>query len=171
MPLTGRYEPSPKDWVRQQVEVFEASGGTRAADLQGAPIVVVTSLGARSGLLRKNPLIRIEHHGENAVVASNGGSAAAPTWYHNLKAHPQVELQDGPTKKVYLAREATGAERTVGRSATPSTTYPPPRRSRTWSGPWVTSPISSALWPTQRRSTTAVPCRVACSPLKKCEQY
>ena len=111
MPLTGRYEPSATDWVRQQAETFEASGGTRAADLQGRPIVVVTSVGAKTGLLRKTPVIRIEHNGEYAVLASNGGSAAPPHWYYNLKRNPHVELQDGETKKDYQAREAVGAER------------------------------------------------------------
>ena len=84
MPLTGRYEPSATDWVRQQVETFEASGGTRAAELAGRPIVVITSVGARTGLVRKTPVIRIEHQGEYAVLASNGGSAALPRWYYNL---------------------------------------------------------------------------------------
>ena len=113
MPLTARYEPSATDWVRQQAETFEASGGTRAADLAGRPIVVVTSVGAKTGLLRKTPVIRIEHQGEYAVLACNGGSAAPPHWYYNLKKHPQVELQDGGTKKDYLAREAVGAERAI----------------------------------------------------------
>jgi F420H(2)-dependent quinone reductase len=113
MPLTGRYQPSATDWAREQAETFEASGGTRAAELEGRPIVVVTSVGAKTGFLRKTPVIRIEHQGEYAVLASNGGSAAPPQWYYNLKKHPQVELQDGGTKKDYLAREAVGAERAV----------------------------------------------------------
>lgn len=113
MPLTGRYEPSATDWVREQVETFEASGGTRAAELAGRPIVVITSVGARTGLVRKTPVIRIEHQGEYAVLASNGGSAALPRWYYNLKKHPHVELQDGGTRKDYLAREAAGAERAL----------------------------------------------------------
>ena len=113
MPLTGRYEPSATDWARQQAETFEASGGTRAAELEGRPIVVVTSVGAKTGFLRKTPVIRIEHQGEYAVLASNGGSAAPPHWYYNLKKNPHVELQDGGTKKDYLAREAAGAERAV----------------------------------------------------------
>lgn len=111
MPLKGRYEPSATEWVRKQVETYEASGGTRGADLQGRPIVVVTSIGAKSGLLRKTPLMRIEHDGEYAVLASNGGSVNPPFWYYNFKAHPQVELQDGATKKDYLAHEADSTER------------------------------------------------------------
>jgi len=113
MPLTGRYEPSTRDWARQQAETFEASGGTRAAKLDGKPIVVLTSLGARSGLVRKTPVMRIEHQGEYAVLASNGGSAEPPNWYFNVKQHPHVELQDGGTKKDYIAREAEGAERAI----------------------------------------------------------
>lgn len=113
MPLTGRYEPSATDWVRRQVETFEASGGTRATDLEGRPIVVVTSVGAQTGLVRKTPVMRIEHQGEYAVLASNGGSAAPPRWYYNLKKHPHVELQDGGTKRDYVAREVAGAERAV----------------------------------------------------------
>ncbi len=113
MPLTGRYEPSARDWARQQAETFEASGGTRAADLEGRPIVVLTSVGAKTGLLRKTPLIRIEHQGEYAVLASDGGSVTPPNWYYNVRKHPHVELQDGGAKKDYLARETEGAERAV----------------------------------------------------------
>jgi F420H(2)-dependent quinone reductase len=113
MPLIGQYAPSARDWVRQQAETFEASGGTHAADLEGRPIVVLTTVGAKTGLLRKTPLIRIEHDGEYAVLASDGGSAAAPNWYHNLKKNPHVELQDGGIKKDYLARETAGVERAI----------------------------------------------------------
>jgi len=113
MPLTGQYEPSARDWARRQAEAFEGSDGTRAADLNGRPIVVLTSIGAKTGLLRKTPLMRIEHQGEYAVLASDGGSPTPPNWYYNLKKHPHVELQDGAAKKDYLAREAEGAERAV----------------------------------------------------------
>ena len=113
MPLTGNYEPSPSDWARDQVERFEASGGTEANTMRGMPIVVLTSVGAKSGKLRKTPLMRVEHGGEYAVVASLGGAPQHPVWYHNLKQHPQVELQDGPTKRDYLAREVTGDEKAV----------------------------------------------------------
>ena len=113
MPLTGDYEPSPSDWAREQAERFEASGGTEANTMRGMPIVVLTSVGAKSGKLRKTPLMRVEHGGEYAVVASLGGAPQHPVWYHNLKQHPQVELQDGPTKRDYLAREVTGDEKAV----------------------------------------------------------
>jgi F420H(2)-dependent quinone reductase len=111
MTLTGEYEPSATEWVRRQVETFEASDGTQAADLRGVPIVVVTSVGAKTGLLRKTPVIRIEHADEYAILASNGGSLVVPTWYHNVKKNPHVELQDGGVKRDYLAREVAGAER------------------------------------------------------------
>ena len=113
MPLAGRYEPSTRDGSRRQAETFEASGGTRAGDLSGRPIVVLTSVGAKTGLLRKTPLMRIEHLGEYAILASDGGSARPPNWYYNLRKQPYVELQDGATKKDYLAREAEGAERAI----------------------------------------------------------
>lgn len=111
MPLTGEYAPSPSDWAREQAEKFEASGGTEAADLQGKPIILLTSVGARSGKLRKTPLMRIEHDGEYAVVASRGGAPTHPVWYYNLVQNPHVELQDGPVKRDYRAREVSGDER------------------------------------------------------------
>ena len=111
MPLTGEYEPSPSDWAREQAETYEATGGADANTLRGVPIIVLTSIGAKSGKLRKTPLMRIEHEGEYAVVASRGGAPQNPTWYHNLKQTPHVELQDGPEKKDYTAREVTGTER------------------------------------------------------------
>ncbi len=110
MPLTGQYGPSTTDWVREQAETFEASRGEQAAEFRGLPIVVLTSVGAKSGLLRKNPLMRIEHDGRYAVVASNGGSETHPTWYFNLKKNPHVELQDGAVTRDYLAREIQGQE-------------------------------------------------------------
>jgi len=112
MPVTGEYEPSPEKWVRDQVEAYEASGGTEATTLRGVPVVVVTSVGARSGKVRKNPLMRVEHDGAYAMVASQGGAPEHPAWYHNLKAHPdQVTVQDGPEPWDGVAREVTGAER------------------------------------------------------------
>jgi len=111
MPLTGEYEPSPLAWARDQADLFESSGGTQANTLRGKPIILLTSTGARSGKLRKTPLMRVEHDGEYAVVASQGGAPQHPVWYHNLVASPLVELQDGPVKKDYLARELHGAER------------------------------------------------------------
>ncbi len=113
MPLTGEYAPSPSDWAREQVELFEQSGGTEGNTLQGAPIIVLTSVGARSGKLRKTPLMRVEHDGEYAVVASRGGAPQHPVWYHNVVANPHVELQDGGVRRDYTAREVTGEERDV----------------------------------------------------------
>lgn len=111
MPLDGEYAPSTSAWARDQAERYEASGGTEAATLQGRPIVVLTSLGARTGLLRKTALMRVEHDGEYAVVASKGGAPQHPVWYHNLRAHPLVELQDGSARRDYTVRELTGDER------------------------------------------------------------
>jgi deazaflavin-dependent oxidoreductase (nitroreductase family) len=111
MPLTGEYEPSPSDWARDQVELYERSGGTEGTTLRGRPVVVLTSKGARTGKLRKTPLMRVEHDGRYAVVASLGGAPKHPVWYHNLVANPLVELRDGPVAKDYLAREVSGDER------------------------------------------------------------
>jgi len=113
MPLTGEYAPSPSDWAREQAEKFEASGGTEAAELQGKPIILLTSVGAKTGKLRKTPLMRVEHDGEYAVVASRGGAPTHPVWYWNLAANPHVELQDGEVKRDYRAREVSGDERAV----------------------------------------------------------
>ncbi|MCC6315137.1 MAG: nitroreductase family deazaflavin-dependent oxidoreductase [Thermomicrobiales bacterium] len=111
MPLSGEYEPSPSDWARKQVEQFEQSGGAQGNTMRGMPIVVVTSVGARSGKLRKTPLMRVEHDGQYALVASLGGAPKHPVWYYNLKKHPLVELQDGAVKRDYTVREVHGDER------------------------------------------------------------
>lgn len=111
MPLTGEYAPSTSDWARKQAERFEESSGTKANTLRGMPIVVVTSVGARSGKLRKTPLMRVEHEGEYAAVASLGGAPKHPVWYWNMKRHPRVELQDGAVRREYLAREVTSEEK------------------------------------------------------------
>jgi len=111
MPLSGEYAPSPVDRSRTQVERFEASGGTEANTMRDAPIVVLTSTGAKTGAVRKTPLMRVEHDGHYAVVASLGGAPQHPVWYHNLVADPHVELQDGAVKKDYIAREVAGPER------------------------------------------------------------
>jgi len=113
MPLTGEYAPSPSDWAREQAEKYEATGGLEAGDLQGKPVIVLTSLGARSGKVRKTPLMRVEHNGEYAVVASRGGAPKHPVWYWNLARNPHVELQDGEVKRDYIARELSGDERAV----------------------------------------------------------
>ena len=110
MPLTGEYEPSAFDFSRDQVERYERTGGAEGGDNQGKPVIVLTSVGAKSGKLRKTPLMRVEHDGEYAVVASLGGAPKHPVWYYNLAANPHVELQDGPVKKDYQAREIHGAE-------------------------------------------------------------
>ena len=112
MPLTGEYAPSTSDWARKQAELIEASGGEDGTTLHGKPVIVLTTLGARSGKLRKTALMRVEHEGAYVVVASKGGAPEHPQWYWNLVANPQVELQDGPVKKDYVARElAPGQER------------------------------------------------------------
>ena len=111
MPLTGEYAPSTEEWARRQAETYEATDGAEANTLRGVPVIVLTSVGAKSGKLRKTALMRVEHEGRYAVVASKGGAPAHPTWYYNLTAHPHVELQDGPVRKDYTAHEAAGAER------------------------------------------------------------
>lgn len=113
MPLTGEYEPSTSDRARTQTELFESTEGREGNQLRGRPIIVLTSMGAKTGKLRKSPLMRVEHDGAYAVVASLGGAPKNPVWYYNLKAHPQVELQDGPVRKDYRAREVTGEEKAV----------------------------------------------------------
>ncbi|WP_380161231.1 nitroreductase family deazaflavin-dependent oxidoreductase [Kineococcus sp. R86509] len=113
MPLTGEYEPSPEAWVREQVEKYEASGGQEAGDLRGMPVVVLTTKGAKSGKLRKQALMRVEHDGRYAVVASLGGAPKHPVWYHNIVATPLVELQDGAVRRDYTAREVAGDEKAV----------------------------------------------------------
>ncbi len=111
MVLTGEYEPSPSSWVRKQVATYEATGGAKGNTVQGLPIVVITSRGARSGKLRKNPVMRVEHDGVYAAIASQGGAPEHPAWYHNFLAHPEVDLQDGPEPHVYQARVTEGDER------------------------------------------------------------
>ncbi|GAA4379873.1 nitroreductase family deazaflavin-dependent oxidoreductase [Agromyces bauzanensis] len=113
MPLVGEYEPSISEWARVQAETFEASNGDEANTLRGRPIIVMTSKGAKTGKLRKTALMRVEHDGQYAVVASRGGSPAHPTWYWNLKKHSHVELQDGAEKHDYEARELEGEERGI----------------------------------------------------------
>ena len=112
--LQGDYAPSPWQWVRDQVAEYEASGGARANTLMDTdlPIIVVTTRGAKSGKLRKNPVMKVEHDGEYALVASKGGSPENPEWYHNLVAHPdEVVVQDGPEPFAATIREVTGDEK------------------------------------------------------------
>src|SRR6187397_1297292 len=105
MPLSGEYEPSTSNWSRENAEKYMESGGTDGTELQGRPVILLTSIGAKTGKIRKTPLMRVEHGGEYAVVASLGGAPKNPVWYHNLKQNPHVELQDGPVKRDYRARE------------------------------------------------------------------
>ena len=111
MPLTGEYEPSTSGWARENAEKYMESGGTEGTELQGKPVILLTTIGAKTGKIRKTPLMRVEHDGEYAVVSSLGGAPKNPVWYYNVKAHPRVELQDGPVNKDYDAREAVGEER------------------------------------------------------------
>jgi deazaflavin-dependent oxidoreductase (nitroreductase family) len=111
MPLSGEYAPSPSDWARKQAETYEATGGAEAGDMNGLPVIVLTSVGAKSGLLRKTPLMRVEHEGEYAVLGSLGGAPKNPVWVHNVRKDPHVELQDGEEKHDYVAREVEGEER------------------------------------------------------------
>jgi deazaflavin-dependent oxidoreductase (nitroreductase family) len=99
MPIVGEYEPSPSQWVRDQVAAYESSGGTEGTTMRGLPVVILTTRGARSGKVRKTPLMRVEHDGRYV-------------WYHNVVADPHVELQDGAVRRDMVAREVTGAEKT-----------------------------------------------------------
>ena len=112
MPLTGEYEPSTSDWARENAEKYMESGGTEGTELQGKPVILLTTIGAKSGKIRKTPLMRVEHDGEYAVVASLGGAPKNPVWYYNIKANPHVELQDG-TRHQGL-RSARGVRRRKG---------------------------------------------------------
>jgi deazaflavin-dependent oxidoreductase (nitroreductase family) len=113
MPLTGEYKPSTADWARTQAEEYEASQGAKANTLRGVPIIVLTTVGAKSGALRKTALMRVEHDGRYLVVASKGGAHDEPKWAENMRRHPHVDLQDGATKRDYTARELTGDERAL----------------------------------------------------------
>jgi deazaflavin-dependent oxidoreductase (nitroreductase family) len=113
MSLKGSYAPGTSAWARKQAERYEASKGAEAADLRGRPIIVLTSIGARTGHLRKTALMRVENEGVYAVVASVGGAPRNPRWYYNITANPHVELQDGPMTRDYFAREVTGDEKAI----------------------------------------------------------
>ncbi len=111
MPLVGEYEPSPWGPIADQVALYESSGGTEGLDLEGQPCIILTTRGNKSGKLRKTPLMRVEHDGHYAVVASMGGAPKHPVWYFNLLADPQVTLQDGPQVFDLVARQVTGDEK------------------------------------------------------------
>ena len=113
MPLIGEYEPSTSAWARTQAELYEATNGEKGGDLRGRPVIVLTSVGAKTARLRKTALMRVEHEGVYAVVASLGGAPQNPAWYHNLERNPHVELQDRAAKRDYTAREVTGDEKAV----------------------------------------------------------
>jgi deazaflavin-dependent oxidoreductase (nitroreductase family) len=109
--IDGDYEASPTQWVRDQVELYESSGGTKGTTLRGRPVIILTTRGNKSGKVRKSPLMRVEHDGKYAVVASLGGAPKNPVWYYNVRADPRVELQDGTVKREMVAREVTGDEK------------------------------------------------------------
>ncbi|MFM9878676.1 MAG: nitroreductase family deazaflavin-dependent oxidoreductase [Rhodoglobus sp.] len=111
MPLTGEYEPSTSEWARNQAERYEATGGAEGGDMRGMPVIVLTTVGAKTGKLRKTALMRVEHEGVYAVGASLGGAPKHPVWYFNIVKHPHVELQDGSERRDFLAREVTGDEK------------------------------------------------------------
>ncbi|MGW0424850.1 nitroreductase family deazaflavin-dependent oxidoreductase [Streptomyces sp. NPDC003015] len=113
MPLVGEYEPSPEAWVREQVELYESSGGKEGTTLRGKPVILLTTRGAKSGKIRKSPLMRVEHDGHYAAIASLGGAPKHPVWYHNLLADPRVEVQDGPDRWDMKAREVHGEEKAL----------------------------------------------------------
>ncbi|GAA5123070.1 nitroreductase family deazaflavin-dependent oxidoreductase [Pseudonocardia adelaidensis] len=113
MPLEGEYEISPTDWVREQTEKIFETGTTESVSINGMSVVLLTTRGVKSGKLRKVPLMRVEHEGVYAIVASLGGAPKHPVWYHNVKAEPHVELQDGTETKDFRAREVTGEEKAI----------------------------------------------------------
>ena len=113
MPLSGEYEPSPLDWSREQADKYIESGGTDGTDLNGMPVILLTTVGAKTSKLRKTPLMRVEHDGEYAIVASLGGAPKHPVWYYNVAKNPRVELQDGAVTRDYDAREVSGDEKAV----------------------------------------------------------
>ncbi len=111
MGLVGQYEASPSEWVRNQVELYESTNGAEGNEMLGLPVMIVTSVGAKSGKLRKTPLMRVEHEGNYLAVASKGGAPEHPVWYYNLVAHPVCELRDGATVSDRRARLLEGDER------------------------------------------------------------
>ncbi len=113
MPLEGEYAPSPWDWSREQADKIAESGGTDGTDMKGMPVILLTTVGAKTGKLRKTPLMRVEHNGEYAAVASLGGAPKNPVWYFNISKNPRVELQDGTVTQDYHAREVFGDEKAV----------------------------------------------------------
>jgi len=113
MSISGEYEPSPSKWVRDQVQEYEGSGGTSGTTMREMPVIIVTTIGAKSGKVRKVPLMRVEHEGEYAAVASMGGALKNPVWYANLVANPQVEVRDGTVVRAMTAREVESEEKAI----------------------------------------------------------
>jgi len=113
MSISGEYEPSPSKWVSDQVQEYEGSGGTSGTTMRDMPVIIVTTIGAKSGKVRKVPLMRVEHEGEYAAVASMGGAPKNPVWYANLVANPQVEVRDGTVVRAMTAREVEGEEKAI----------------------------------------------------------
>ena len=113
MPLDGEFELSPTGWVRDQTEKIFETGTTESVDIKGRPVILLTTRGAKTGKLRKVPLMRVEHDGHYAIVASLGGAPKHPVWYFNVQAEPHVELQDGTVTRDYDAREVTGEEKAL----------------------------------------------------------
>jgi deazaflavin-dependent oxidoreductase (nitroreductase family) len=113
MPLSGGYAPSTDAWAREQAELYEATNGEQGGDLRGKRVIILTSVGANTGCLRKTALMRVEYEGVYSVVASFAGAPKNPVWYCNLKANPHVELQDGATKRDYTVREVSGNEKAI----------------------------------------------------------
>ena len=113
MAIDGEYVPSTRAWVREQVEEYEGSGGASGTTLRdtGLPVVIVTNRGAKTGAVRKTPLMRVEQDGRYAAVGSKGGAPKNPVWVYNLRKHPLVVVQDGPRTWEMTAREITGEER------------------------------------------------------------
>jgi deazaflavin-dependent oxidoreductase (nitroreductase family) len=113
MPLHGEYEPSPTQWVRDLVDLIERTGGKEGMTMRDMPVILLVTKGAKSGKIRKTPLMRVEHDGAFALVASLGGAPKHPVWYFNLVADPHLELQDGTERSDMVAREVTGDEKAV----------------------------------------------------------
>ena len=113
MPLSGEYEASPWDWVRDDADKIMETGSTEGIEMKDKPLILLTTIGAKTGKIRKTPLMRVEHDGEYAIVASLGGAPKHPVWYFNVKAHPRVELQDGAVTRDYEAREVFDDEKAL----------------------------------------------------------
>jgi deazaflavin-dependent oxidoreductase (nitroreductase family) len=113
MPLVGEYEPSPWEPIAEQVELFERTDGAEGAEFMGGPCIILTTKGAKTGKLRKTPLIRVTDGTSYVVVGSMGGAPDHPQWVHNLRNHPVAELQDGPVRRDYAVREVEGDEKTT----------------------------------------------------------